>query len=444
MADSSAESAEPPLGLSALKLALALLDQASTYAPSWAYPPPPSSSNQVDAAPALKSVWSSLKWLGQEATQAALGGLEGTTAAFEFQNVRVRIRKKVAEGGYGEVYKVAEVEGRRRKLALKLCRAVKGQHNEESAITEMKMLQRFVHASNVVTLVAAGVRPADATDAVANTVSGLDGEHGADDVKLPNRREYLMLLEWCGRGTLADAAVRGWEKRHADPTPKHRELLILTCFGGLCQGLALLHAWKPAPIAHRDLKNENVLLGNENVWKLCDFGSASTEVIKPPAEGPLAPYIARVEEEAQRYTSAAVRAPEQCDAYRRAVIDERVDIWALGVCLWELMYGAKPFGDGSNPLAILNRSLKEPADAPKYSDGIKALVSDLLSDKPEDRPKMDTVCTRVEKLVRKAGDLECCDDVVEEEEKEGGGDVVAAGCVTPGSGFADFANFDGM
>ena len=63
MADSSAASDEPPLGLSALKLALALLDQASTYAPSWAYPPPPSSSNQVDAVPALKSVWSSLKWL---------------------------------------------------------------------------------------------------------------------------------------------------------------------------------------------------------------------------------------------------------------------------------------------------------------------------------------------------------------------------------------------
>jgi serine/threonine protein kinase len=43
------------------------------------------------------------------------------------------------------------------------------------------------------------------------------------------------------------------------------------------RGIQVLHSMKP-PVAHRDLKIENVLMGNDGNYKLIDFGSCTTEV----------------------------------------------------------------------------------------------------------------------------------------------------------------------
>ena len=51
---------------------------------------------------------------------------------------------------------------------------------------------------------------------------------------------------------------------------------VIPIAANIVQGLAHMHTQQP-PIAHRDIKPENVLLGVDNKWKLCDFGSSTTK-----------------------------------------------------------------------------------------------------------------------------------------------------------------------
>lgn len=60
------------------------------------------------------------------------------------------------------------------------------------------------------------------------------------------------------------------------------------------------------------------------------------------------------------------------DVYRKLPIDEKSDIWALGVLLYKLCYYTTPFEE-QGQLAILNASFKFPA-YPVFSDRLKKLI----------------------------------------------------------------------
>lgn len=62
-------------------------------------------------------------------------------------------------------------------------------------------------------------------------------------------------------------------------TPFNRET-IAKIFYQVCKAVAHMHSQVP-PIIHRDLKIENLLISGESSIKLCDFGSATTEVMRP-------------------------------------------------------------------------------------------------------------------------------------------------------------------
>jgi AP2-associated kinase len=149
------------------------------------------------------------------------------------------------------------------------------------------------------------------------------------------------------------------------------EAEILTIFVDVCEGVAAMHNLKPA-LLHRDLKVENILQSSATSYKLCDFGS-SAPVARPPST---TQEIRILEADLNRHTTLQYRAPEMVDAYLRRSIDEKSDVWALGVLLYKLCYYTTPFEE-HGPLAILNVQYRIPP-YPVYSGQMNALIGEML------------------------------------------------------------------
>jgi AP2-associated kinase len=79
-----------------------------------------------------------------------------------------------------------------------------------------------------------------------------------------------------------------------------------------------------------------------------------------------------IEDDVQKHTTMQYRSPEMIDVYRKQPIDEKSDIWSLGVLLYKLCYYTTPF-EAQGQLAILNASFKFP-NYPVFSDKLKKLI----------------------------------------------------------------------
>jgi serine/threonine protein kinase len=167
--------------------------------------------------------------------------------------------------------------------------------------------------------------------------------------------------------------------------PEHR---VCAIFKQICLGLQVLHAHQP-PLAHRDLKLENVLMTEEGLVKLCDFGSASTRCkVYSKVE------MGSEEEAIQKFSTPMYRAPEMVDLYQKWEIGYKADIWALGCILYVLAYLSHPFPDGGS-LSIIGGVVPEPVvlppPSPQLSPTPLTLVKKLLVVKPHRRPNIQKV-----------------------------------------------------
>jgi len=139
----------------------------------------------------------------------------------------------------------------------------------------------------------------------------------------------------------------------------------------LCQALDYAHR---AGIVHRDIKPDNILLDGDGVPHLVDFGIATVESI----------HITRT----RSSTSAtpAYMSPEQI---LEGPVDFRTDIFSLGIILFEIMTGKRPFS-GDNLPSLLNRIVtEEPVPlstlVPKAPADLEAVIRKSLAKKPQDR-----------------------------------------------------------
>ncbi len=151
----------------------------------------------------------------------------------------------------------------------------------------------------------------------------------------------------------------------------------------IADGLQAAHA---AGIVHRDLKPGNVMLLPDGSVRILDFGLAKARDHSRSEAG-------------IRFGTVSYMSPEQV---RGETVDARADLWALGVVLYEMLTGRKPFG-GDEELAIAHSILHdEPKPASTHRSGIPAVLEDIvLRLLQKDRAKRyDTAAELLSELAR--------------------------------------------
>ncbi|KAF8403892.1 hypothetical protein HHK36_011998 [Tetracentron sinense] len=271
-------------------------------------------------------------------------GLEGRS--IDVGNLKIHIRNAIAEGGFSCVYLARDAIHSSKQYALKhiICNDEESLELVMKEISVMKLLRGH---PNIVSL-------------LAHTI-----------LDMGRTKEALLVMEFCEKSLVTVLESRGGGY--------FEEKQILSIFRDVCNAVFAMHCQSP-PIAHRDLKPENLLLGSDGMWKLCDFGSTSTnhKRFERPEE------MGIEEDTIRKHTTPVYRAPEMWDLFRRELINEKVDIWALGCLLYRICYFKSAF-DGESKLQILNGNYRIP-ELPKYSSIITDLIRDMLQDSPDTRP----------------------------------------------------------
>ncbi|KAL3233399.1 Actin-regulating kinase PRK1 [Nakaseomyces bracarensis] len=216
-----------------------------------------------------------------------------------------------------------------------------------------------------------------------HVVSYIDS-HATRSPSSDNSYEVFLLMEYCESGGLIDFMNTRLQNRLTEPE-------VLNIMSQTTQGIAAMHALVP-PLLHRDIKIENVLISKSGVFKICDFGSVSG-IIRPPRNQQ---EFAYVQHDIMKNTTAQYRSPEMIDLYRALPIDEKSDIWALGVFLYKVCYYTTPF-EKVGESAILHARFQFPS-YPIYSDRLKNLIRVMLRETPADRPNICQVLEEVSRI----------------------------------------------
>ena len=129
-------------------------------------------------------------------------------------------------------------------------------------------------------------------------------------------------------------------------------------------------------IIHRDIKPENILIGSDDKIKLCDFGWAKELTLENRST-----FCGTIE-----YMAPEIVGSEN--------YDYSVDIWSLGILLYELLYGHSPFKANSTKNVIINiktHELTYDDKNKKVSNICKDLIQKLLDSNPQKRLKIKDI-----------------------------------------------------
>jgi serine/threonine-protein kinase len=174
--------------------------------------------------------------------------------------------------------------------------------------------------------------------------------------ELPDGGTFLVLPLYEGE-TLKARLARG-----ALPVPQAAGIAA-----AVAEGLAVAHR---SGIVHRDIKPANLMLGSDGQVRILDFGIAKLAGMQLTRTG-------------ERPGTIHYMSPEQAVG---APADARSDLWSLGVVLFEMLSGRRPF-DGDNVAMVAAALVHQPIPdlmtlAPEIPQPLVAIVARLLQRDP--------------------------------------------------------------
>jgi eukaryotic-like serine/threonine-protein kinase len=263
---------------------------------------------------------------------------------------RYELEELVGSGGMSSVYR-ANDRMLERKVALKILHSRLGDDDE--------YVERFRREARAV-----------AQLAHPNIVTVIDrGEDGG--------RQFIV-FEYIDGKTLKELV-------DADGPMSIDDVLSLGI--GIASGLAFAHE---RGIVHRDVKPQNVLLNGDGRAKVTDFGIARSLDVEHG-----------VTQTGTVLGTSNYIAPEQASGQP---IDDRSDVYSLGVVLYELLTGEVPF-PGESFVAVAMKHIHEPAppvveQRPETPPRLASLVDSMLTKDHAFRPSMDEVVAELEAIRR--------------------------------------------
>ena len=253
---------------------------------------------------------------------------------------KYRVKGELGRGGMGAVY-LAEQPGLGREVAIK--------ELIQSAATDPVALKRFLQEAQVM-----------ARTSHPNLVQ-------VHDLELTGETNYIVLEFVRGK------SLRDWLNRGPIPPPQ-----VFAVMHGVLQALDYAH--KHA-IVHRDMKPENVLLSDDGMVKVADFGIA--RLTDDTGVGGTATKTGTTVGTPQ-YMS-----PEQVASSK---VDGRSDLYSTGIMFYELVAGQAPFtaNESDGPFTLMAKHVQAPPKPPSlHRPGLDLALEEAIlksiSKRPEDR-----------------------------------------------------------
>lgn len=139
-------------------------------------------------------------------------------------------------------------------------------------------------------------------------------------------------------------------------------------------------------IVHRDIKPTNVIVNDQGLVKVLDFGLAKMIAGEEPGGVSPAEMEKSMTEIGVPYGTTGYGSPEQASGER---VDHRTDIFSLGVVLYEMVTGRQPF-KGRNRIEVLHSVINDEPDPvydvnPGLDAGLQEILERALAKKPKDR-----------------------------------------------------------
>jgi len=161
-----------------------------------------------------------------------------------------------------------------------------------------------------------------------------------------------------------------------------KPLSLSRCLEIASQVSAALNAAHHAGIVHRDIKPENIMVRSDGLVKVLDFGLAKSTVTG--GSDPEGQTKISETQPGMILGTVAYMSPEQA---RGQSVDVRSDVWSLGVVIYEMLTGRKPFS-GATVTDTLANILHQESDLSAIqaiSPHLAQILSKLLAKKPEER-----------------------------------------------------------